>query len=124
MGATTTQWKYLERDPLSRYRQLSIKGRRIKARTLAGAFFSAEEPMTVEEIAENWNVPVEAVREAIAYVESKPPELEQDFRFDDAMIELAGHNEPGSMGRALRTVPPEVEARLRREIYGDSEEAK
>jgi len=116
--ATSTQWKYLERDPLSSYRQLSVKGRRIKARTLAGAYFNVEEPMTMEEIAENWNVPIEAVKEAIAYVESKPIELEQDFRFEEAMVELAGHNEPGSQGRALRLVKPEDKARLRKEIYG------
>jgi uncharacterized protein (DUF433 family) len=117
--ATSTQWQYLERDPMSSYRQLSVKGRRIKARTLAGAFFSAEEPRTVEQISDDRNVPIEAVREAIAYVESKPIELEQDFRFDDAMIELAGHKDPGSGGRAIRQIPYEVEARLRREIYGD-----
>jgi uncharacterized protein (DUF433 family) len=117
--ATSTQWQYLERDPLSSQRQLSIKGRRIKARTLAGAFFNAEEPRTVEQIAEDWKVPIEAVREAIAYVESKPIELEQDFRFEEAMVQLAGHNEPGSGGRAIREIPPEIEARLRREIYGD-----
>lgn len=122
--ATSTQWKYLERDPLSSYRQLSIKGRRIKARTLAGAFFNAEEPMTVEEIAENWNVPIEAVKEAIAYVESKPIELEQDFRFEEALVELAGHNEPGSMGRALRPVSDADYSRLMREIYGDEGAAK
>jgi uncharacterized protein (DUF433 family) len=119
--ATSTKWQYLERDPLSSQRQLSIKGRRIKARTLAGAFFNAEDPRTVEQIAEDWNVPIEAVREAIAYVESKPIELEQDFRFEEALVELAGHNEPGSFGRAIRRIPPEVKTRLRREIYGDED---
>jgi uncharacterized protein (DUF433 family) len=117
--ATSTKWQFLERDPLSSQRQLSVKGRRIKARTLAGAFFNAEEPRTIEQIAEDWNVPIEAVREAIAYVESKPIELEQDFRFEEALVELAKHNEPGAMGRWQRPVPPEVEARLHREIYGD-----
>ena len=117
--ATSTQWQYLERDPLSSQRQLSIKGRRIKARTLAGAFFNAEEPRTVDQIARDLNVPIEAVREAIAYVESKPIELEQDFRFEEALVELAGHNEPSSGGRTIRQIPPGVKARLRREIYGD-----
>jgi uncharacterized protein (DUF433 family) len=118
---TSTQWRYLERDPLSSQRQLSIKGRRIKARTLAGAFFNAEEPRTIEQISEDWSVPIEAVREAIAYVESKPIELEQDFRLEEALVELAGHNEPGSNGRAIRSIPPEVVARLEREIYGDED---
>ncbi len=121
--ATSTRWQYLDRDPNSSYRQLSIKGRRIKARTLAGAFLRADEPMTIDEIAMNWDVPIEAVREAIAYVGSKPPELEQDYRFEEAMVELAGHNDPGSGGRMLRAVPPEIEARLRREIYGGEGEA-
>jgi uncharacterized protein (DUF433 family) len=119
--ATSTRWQYLERDPLSSQRQLSIKGRRIKARTLAGAFFNAEEPRTVEQIAADWNVPIEAVREAIAYVESKPIELEQDFQFEEALVELAGHNEPGAMGRWQRPIPPDARARLRREIYGDED---
>jgi uncharacterized protein (DUF433 family) len=117
--ATTTQWKYLERDPLSSYTQLSIKGRRIRARTLYGRYMSAEEPMTVEAIAADYNLPIEAVQEAITYCQSKPPEIERDFQYEEALVELAGHNEPGSMGRALRSVPPEVKARLRREIYGD-----
>ena len=96
-----------------------MKGRRVKARTLAGAYLRTDEPMTIEEIALNWDVPVEAVRESIAYVESKPPELEQDFRFEEALIELGGHNEPGGNGRMLREVPVDVEVGLRREIYGD-----
>jgi hypothetical protein len=33
MNTTHTKWHYLERDPKSSYHQLSIKGRRIKART-------------------------------------------------------------------------------------------
>jgi uncharacterized protein (DUF433 family) len=119
--ATSTKWQFLERDPMSSQRQLSIKGRRIKARTLAGAFFNAEEPRTIEQISEDWNVPIEAVREAIAYVESKPIELEQDFRLEEALVELSGHNEPGSFGRAIREIPPGVAARLEREIYGEED---
>jgi hypothetical protein len=118
--ATFTRWQYLERDTKSSYRQLSVKGRRIKARTLAGAHLRSEDPMTLEEIAENWDVPIEAVREASAYVESKPLELEQDFRFEEALIELGGHNDPAGNGRMLREVPIDVEVRLRREIYGDN----
>src|SRR5687767_6795606 len=49
--ATTTRRQYLERDPPSSYKQLSIKGRRIKARTLYGQHVNAEHPRTVEELA-------------------------------------------------------------------------
>src|SRR5439155_16721378 len=69
---TATTWKYLERDPKSSLKQLSIRGRRIRARTLYGMFMSAEEPMTPEEIAADYNLPLEAVKEAIAYCQSDP----------------------------------------------------
>jgi uncharacterized protein (DUF433 family) len=60
MTATSCiQWHYLERDPKSSYRQLSIKGRRIKARTLYGNYMSAEAPMTIEQIAADRDLPIE-----------------------------------------------------------------
>lgn len=88
------QFKYLERDPKSSYRQLSIKGRRIKARTLYGYFASEEEPQTIEEIAQNYDLPVEAVREAIAYCESDPPEIQEDFEREEARANATGINDP------------------------------
>jgi uncharacterized protein (DUF433 family) len=118
--ATTTQWKYLERDPLSSYTQLSIKGRRIRARTLYGCYMSAEEPRTIEEIAEDRNLPVEAVREAIAYCESNPPEIERDFRYEEAIMEASGMNQPGyKFNPRPREIAPATLARIHREIYGD-----
>ena len=84
--STATEYKYLERDPKSCYQQLSIKGRRIKARTLYGNFMSEEEPMTIEEIAEDRDLPIEAVKEAIAYCESDPPEIREDFEREEARV--------------------------------------
>jgi uncharacterized protein (DUF433 family) len=89
------QYKNLERDPLSSYKQLSVRGRRIKARTLYGAYVREDEPMTPEEIAADYDVSLEAVLEAIAYCESNPPELEEDYRRDEALMEAAGMNDPG-----------------------------
>ena len=99
-AATQTKWKHLERDPLSSYFQLSIKGRRIKARrikarTLYGLFVSEEEPRTIEEISLDYNWPVEAVKEAIEYCQSKPAELRLDFQIEQALIEAHGMNDPG-----------------------------
>ena len=51
MPDTSIQYQYLERDPKSSYKQLSIKGRRIRGRTLYGQYASAEEPRTPEQIA-------------------------------------------------------------------------
>ena len=71
----STTWKYLAPNPKSAYKQLFIQGRRIRARTLYGMYMSKEEPMTPEEIAREYDLPVEAVREAIAYCQTDPPEI-------------------------------------------------
>ena len=80
-------WKYLGPKPGSLYRQLFVKGTRTFARTLYSYYLPGEDwpGMTVEEIAANFNVPVEAVREAIAYCESDPPEFRQDWEEEEAM---------------------------------------
>lgn len=88
------QWLHREARPKSFYRQLFIKGTRITARTLYGMFMSAEEPMTPEEIAADYDLPLEAVKEAIAYCQSNPPEIEQDFKREEALMEATGMNEP------------------------------
>jgi uncharacterized protein (DUF433 family) len=65
---TPHQWKYLAPKPGSYYRQLFIKDRRIAARTIYGMYVPGEdEPgMSPEEIAEDYDLPLEAVQEAIA----------------------------------------------------------
>src|SRR5688500_2334781 len=89
-----SRYQYLERDPLSSYKQLSIKGRRIRALPRYGYFASEESPQSIEEIAENYDLPVEAVREAIAYCESDPPEIQEDFDREEALAEASGINDP------------------------------
>ena len=72
MASVTTQWKFLERNPKSSYKQLFVKGTRLRARGLYGEYMSEEEPRTIEEIAADHNLPIDAVKEAIAYCESDP----------------------------------------------------
>lgn len=91
---TPHSWKYLEPRPGSSYRQLFIKGRKIRARILYGFYMNEEEPMTPEEIAADYGLPLEAVQEAIAYCETNPPEIEQDFRREEAIMEASGMNDP------------------------------
>ena len=115
MTPTQTAWKYLERDPKSNYLQLSIKGRRIKARTLYGQFMSSEEPRTVEQIAEDYNLPVDAVKEAIAYCQSDPPEIRKDFLVEEALMEASGMNDPNyKFNPKPKPISPEEHARIRR----------
>lgn len=87
MSQAHTQYPYLEPNPKSNYRQLFIRGRRIRARALYGAYMSEEQPQTIEQIAADWNLPVEAVREAIEYCQSDPPEIRQDFEREETRVQ-------------------------------------
>ena len=89
-----TLWKYLEPNPKSAYKQLFVKGTRIRARVLYGQYVSDEEPRTPEQLAADYALPIEAVREAIAYCQSKPREIEDDFRREEALMDATGMNDP------------------------------
>jgi uncharacterized protein (DUF433 family) len=86
MSAAVTKWVYLAPNPKSAYKQLFVKGTRILARILYGRYRSADEPMTPEQIAADYGLPVEAVREAIAYCETNPPEIRKDFEAEEALL--------------------------------------
>src|SRR5439155_13177211 len=92
--ATSTAWQYLAPNPKSCYKQLFVKGTRLRARVLYGMFMSAEEPMTPEEIASEFNLPVEAVKEAIAYCQSNPSEIAEDFEREERFMQASGMNDP------------------------------
>jgi uncharacterized protein (DUF433 family) len=64
--AVQTEYKYLEPRPGSNYRQLFVKGRKIRAEILYRLTVNSE-PQTPEQVAEDYGLPVEAVREAIDY---------------------------------------------------------
>lgn len=81
-----TKWKHLAPKPGSAYKQLFIKGTRIMARIIGATYHDDENPRTPEEIASDFNLPVEAVREAIAYCDSKPPEIEEDWQREEQHI--------------------------------------
>src|SRR5262249_31347721 len=90
----TTTWKYLAPNPKSAYKQLFIQGRRIRARTFYGMHMSSESPLTAEEIANEYNLPVEAVKEAIAYCQSDPPKIREDFDREERKMAATGMNDP------------------------------
>ena len=113
MTTPSQTWLYLERDPKSAYKQLSIKGRRIKARTLYGWYMSEEEPLTIEQIAAEYELPVEAVKEAIAYCQTDPPEIKEDFQREERKMEATGMNDPDyKYGGKYRVLSPQERARL------------
>ena len=113
MSTNSHQYKYLARKPKSVYKQLFIKDRWISARTLYGMHVNEEMPMTPEEIAEDYSLPLDAVLEAIAYCESNPPEIAQDYAREEAVMEATGMNDPNYDGRP-RVLTPQEMARLRK----------
>ena len=92
--STASAYTYLAPNSKSSYKQLFVKGTRIRARVLYGCHMCEEEPRTPEHIAEDYNLPVKAVKEAIAYCASDPPELLEDYQREDALMEASGMNDP------------------------------
>ena len=110
---STLTWKHLGPDPKSAYRQLFVKGTRIRARVLYGLYKSADEPMSPEEIAADYDLPLDAVREAIAYCETDPPEIAEDFAREERLVQATSMNErEAKYGGKYRTLSPQERARL------------
>src|SRR5438105_15622113 len=106
-------WAYLAPNPKSAYKQLFVKGTRIRAEVLYGMTVDGSEPMTPEEVAVEMDVPLEVVREAIAYCESNPEVLAQDHAFEEADMRASGMRDPDYRGKPKLLSPQEM-AQLRR----------
>jgi uncharacterized protein (DUF433 family) len=74
---TATQYQHLESRPGSNYRQFFLKGRRIRAAVIDEAIHGPD-PRTPEEFALDYQVPLEAVLEALDYVSQNRPLIEQE----------------------------------------------
>jgi uncharacterized protein (DUF433 family) len=102
MPATTaTQYQHLEPRPGSNYRQMFLKGRRIRAAVVDEAIHGPD-PCTPEEFALDYRVPLEAVREALDYVASNRALIEQERDREAADIRARGLDRPPRSG----PVPP------------------
>jgi uncharacterized protein (DUF433 family) len=109
--AETREWKYLAPNPKSNYKQLFIKGTRIRAEVVYGMTVDGTDPefrMTPEQIAEDMNLPLDAVREAIAYCQSDPPEIREDHRREELLMEATGMNDPAYNGKPRLLTPQEL----------------
>jgi uncharacterized protein (DUF433 family) len=90
---TPIQWKYLAHKPGSNYQQLFIKGRNIAARTLYGLTFPGEDwpGRSPQELAADYDLPLDAVDEAIAYCKSNPPAIAADWQMEEALLNATGN---------------------------------
>jgi hypothetical protein len=84
-----TEYKYLQPKPGgSNYRQLFVNGR-IRAEVLYRETVGRE-PLTPKEVAEEYQLPVEAVQEAIDYCVKNSEVLDADRAMEEATIKAYG----------------------------------
>jgi|SRR5262249_6755274 len=95
MSTTTTQttYQHLEYRPGSNYREMFLKGRRIRASVVDG-WIHGPDPITPEEFARDFQVPLEAVHEALDYVARNRALIEQDRDREAADIQSRGLDRP------------------------------
>ncbi|MGO9466751.1 MAG: hypothetical protein ACLQIB_11405 [Isosphaeraceae bacterium] len=91
--STVTEYQYLEPRPGSSYRQLFLKGRRIRAAVVYEAVHGPD-PYTPEEFACNYGVPLEVVHEALDYVASNLPLIEAERDREAADVQARGLDQP------------------------------
>lgn len=84
------QYQHLEARPGSNYRQLWLKGRRIRAAVVYEEIHGPD-PRTPEEFAEEYQVPLEAVLEALDYVTRNMPLIQQERERELARLRAGGH---------------------------------
>ena len=87
------KYKYLDHWRGSNYRQLFYKERKIRAETLYRATVGPE-PRTPEEVAADYDIPVEVVREAIHYCTHNEELLRQELEEDLADMRARGLDKP------------------------------
>ena len=92
---TQTHYQHLESRPGSNYRQFFLAGRRIRAAVVDEAIHGPD-PCTPEEFARDYQVPLEAVLEALDYVARNRPLIEQERDREAANIRARGLDRPAS----------------------------
>ena len=61
----------------------------------------------------DYGLPLEAVQEAIAYCQTDPPEIKEDFEREERIMEATGMNDPDyKYGGKYRVLSPQECARL------------
>jgi hypothetical protein len=88
MAPSGPEYRYLHPKRGSHYQQLAVNGR-IRAEVLYRETLGPD-AMTPDEVAHAYNIPVEAVIEAIRYCESNPSVLDADRAREEATISARG----------------------------------
>ena len=91
--ATQVEYQYLESRPRSNYRQLWVKGRHMRAEVLYRCTVGPE-PRTPEEVARDYDLPVEVVLEAIEYSLRNKELLDAERAQEEARTRELGLDKP------------------------------
>ena len=90
-------WKHLVARKHPWRKQLFIKGRKMTVRQLVGGIKANK--LTEEQAADSYDLPVEAIREALAYFEANPEVIALDAAYEQYLRKLHG------VGRGPESVP-------------------
>ena len=91
--STATKYQHLEPRPGSHYRQLFLKGRRVRAAVVYEAVHGPD-PYAPEEFAREYGVPLEAVTEALDYVANNLPLIESERNREADDVRARGLDRP------------------------------
>jgi uncharacterized protein (DUF433 family) len=91
------QYQHLEPRPGSNYRTLFLKGRRIRAANV-DAWIHGPDPRTPEEFAQEFQVPLEVVLEALEYVDRNRLLIQQERAREAANLRARGFDGPAQVG--------------------------
>jgi uncharacterized protein (DUF433 family) len=106
-------YQHLEPRPDSAYRQLFVKGTRVRAELIYRAHIDQDDPMTPEELAVDFGLPLQAVREAIEYCKNNPVEIAGDTADEETLMAARGQLDPNYKYDARpRILTPQELARL------------
>ena len=86
---TEKLYQHLKPRPGSNYRTLFLKGRRIRAAVVDGVI-NGPDPRSAEEYAQEYQIPLEAVLEALDYVAENRPLIEQERDHEAARLRARG----------------------------------
>jgi hypothetical protein len=83
-----TQWQYLEKRSHPWRKQLYLKGKRTKASVIYSSMVVNNE--TLEKAADNWDLPLAAVKEIVEYCETHQELLKQEAKEERRRLEAKG----------------------------------
>ena len=99
-----TRYNYLEPRSRSNYQQLWVKGRHIRAEILYRLTVNAD-PRTPEEVAQDYDLPIEAVYEAIDYAVRHQALLDAERTREEVRIKQRGLDQPPFVPSRVSMVP-------------------